>query len=81
MTDRCDRFEYVFQWTDFASTEHFKEKRRSYIIGIPDAQLVVDIDMPTPLPNKRTMANGPWEIRSVRAATGECSLRPVRPAS
>jgi hypothetical protein len=60
MKIQLDKLEYCFQWTEFAATEGFKEARRRYALtlgGRPTANLD---EMPTPLPNKRTI--GRWTL-------------------
>lgn len=54
--------EYWFKWTDFAATEDFLMARELYVdqvLGLPSTTLI-DVDMPTPLPSKRTI--GKWTL-------------------
>ncbi|KAI1420108.1 kinase-like domain-containing protein [Xylaria sp. FL1777] len=65
-----DKLEYNFQWTGFAARDDFKEERRLYVaraLGGP-AAADVDVEMPTPLPNKRTM--GRWTLGDALGAGG-----------
>ncbi len=55
MMIRLDRLEYIFQWTEFAATAEFKEARSRYVTRTIGGPTIVNIDMPTPLLNKRTM--------------------------
>ncbi|KAL8941859.1 MAG: hypothetical protein Q9216_002003 [Gyalolechia sp. 2 TL-2023] len=60
MKIRLDKLEYNFQWTDFAATGDFKKDRNRYVISILGGPKFVDIDIPTPLPNTRTI--GGWTL-------------------
>jgi hypothetical protein len=69
MMIRLDKLEYVFQWTDFAATADFKEARNRYVTRTIGGPAIVDIDMPTPLLNKRTM--GEWTLGDALGAGGQ----------
>ncbi|KAI3316751.1 kinase-like protein [Xylariaceae sp. AK1471] len=60
MNIRFDKLEYTFQWTDYAATGEFIRKRSEYVTGTLGGPLEVDVDMPTPLLNKRTI--GKWTL-------------------
>ena len=60
MIIRFDKLEYTFQWTGYAATEEFILDRTDYVTKDLDGPVQVDIDMPTPLPNRRTM--GKWTL-------------------
>ena len=60
MIIRFDKLEYTFQWTDYAATKAFMEERSAYVIKGLAGPEHVDVDMPTPVPNKRTM--GRWTL-------------------
>ncbi|KAL9014351.1 MAG: hypothetical protein Q9173_001000 [Seirophora scorigena] len=60
MKIRLDKLEYHFQWTGFAATDDFKKERNRYVTGILGGPRFVDIDIPTPLPNTRTI--GGWTL-------------------
>ncbi|KAI0410750.1 kinase-like domain-containing protein [Xylaria grammica] len=62
-----DKLEYTFQWTDYAATKGFIDDRARYVVGA-GGPLEVDIDMPTPLPNTRTM--GKWTLGKPLGAGG-----------
>ena len=65
-----NKLEYHFQWTEFAAKDNFKEARRRYMaraLGGP-AAANIDVEMPTPLPNKRTM--GRWTLGDALGAGG-----------
>lgn len=55
-----DKLQYIFQWTGFAATEEFKDIRPNYVASAIGASLDVDIDMPPPLINIRTI--GKWTL-------------------
>lgn len=60
-----DVLEYGLQYTSFARTEDFQEERRAYVgnhleSSALGASLDVSFDMPTPLPDKRTI--GQWTL-------------------
>ena len=63
-----DKLEYTFQWTDYAATEGFMDERSEYVIRSLRGPLAVDVDMPTPLPNRRTM--GRWTLGDPLGAGG-----------
>ncbi|PQE15615.1 ste kinase protein [Rutstroemia sp. NJR-2017a BBW] len=63
MKIQSDKLVYDFQWTEYASTEHFKLRRRDHIVSALNGgqrATDVDVEMPTPLPNRRTM--GKWTL-------------------
>lgn len=60
MIIRFDKLEYTFQWTEFAATKTFMQDRSDHVIKGLDGPEQVDIDMPTPLPNRRTI--GSWTL-------------------
>jgi hypothetical protein len=71
MKIQIDKLVYDFQWTEYASTEQFKFKRRRYmLLSLINGQQVpdVDVEMPTPLPNRRTM--GKWTLGDALGAGG-----------
>ncbi|KAL9026044.1 MAG: hypothetical protein Q9196_005233 [Gyalolechia fulgens] len=68
MNIRHDKLEYTFQWTDYAATEGFMRERSRYVISNLRGPLEVDFDMPTPLPNRRTM--GRWTLGDALGAGG-----------
>ena len=68
MNIRLDKLEYTFQWTDYAATEDFMEERSQYVIDTLGGPSTVDVDMPTPLPNRRTM--GRWTLGDALGAGG-----------
>ncbi|KAK2731287.1 hypothetical protein FQN57_003533 [Myotisia sp. PD_48] len=55
-----DKLEYHFQWTEFAASDHFKERRGNYVATYFNGPTIADFEMPTPLPNKRTI--GRWTL-------------------
>ena len=63
-----DKLEYTFQWTDYAATEDFMEERSLYVTRTLGGPLEVDVDMPTPLPNRRIM--GRWTMGDPLGAGG-----------
>ncbi|KAL8647821.1 MAG: hypothetical protein Q9210_005333 [Variospora velana] len=68
MNIRLDKLEYTFQWTDYAATEDFIGERSQYVTATLGGPLEVDFDMPTPLPNRRTM--GRWTLGDALGAGG-----------
>ncbi|KAF7872433.1 hypothetical protein EAF04_003354 [Stromatinia cepivora] len=71
MKIQLDKLVYNFQWTEYASTEHFKLRRRGYMVrALHGGQQAADVDveMPTPLPNRRTM--GKWTLGGALGAGG-----------
>ncbi|KAL8942609.1 MAG: hypothetical protein Q9211_001328 [Gyalolechia sp. 1 TL-2023] len=68
MNIRLDKLEYTFQWTDYAATELFIKRRTQYVTSTLGGPLEVDFDMPTPLPNRRTM--GRWTLGDALGAGG-----------
>jgi hypothetical protein len=68
MNIRLDKLEYTFQWSDYAATETFMEERRRYVARALGGPLQVDFDMPTPLPNRRTI--GKWTLGDALGAGG-----------
>lgn len=60
MIIRFDKLEYTFQWTDYAATKNFLQDRGNYVIKGLNGPVHVDVDMPTPLPNRRTI--GRWTL-------------------
>ncbi|KAI4266656.1 MAG: hypothetical protein L6R35_006924 [Caloplaca aegaea] len=68
MNIRLDKLEYTFQWTDYAATEDFMGERSQYVTSTLGGPLEVDFDMPTPLPNRRTM--GRWTLGDALGAGG-----------
>jgi hypothetical protein len=71
MKIQLDKLVYNFQWTEYASTEHFRLRRRNYVVrtlhgGQQAAN--IDVEMPTPLPNRRTM--GKWTLGGALGAGG-----------
>jgi hypothetical protein len=62
------KLEYVFQWTEFAATEGFKDHRSRYVTRALDSRPIVEFDMPTPLPNRRMM--GKWTLGDALGAGG-----------
>ena len=58
---RFDKLEYVFQWTKFVITVDFKKARHKYVTRMIDDSIIVDIDMPTSLFNKRTIDE--WTLK------------------
>lgn len=59
-----DKLQYVFQWTGFAATKEFRDIRINYVASAIGASLDVNIDMPTPLINCKTIR---WEIPLAKA--------------
>jgi hypothetical protein len=70
MTILLDKLEYHFQWTEYAAKDDFKKERRRYVARTLGGRVAVNIDveMPTPLPNKRTM--GRWTLGDALGAGG-----------
>ena len=68
MIIRFDKLEYTFQWTDYAATETFIDKRSQYVNQALGGPMQVDFDMPTPLPNRRTI--GSWTLGHALGAGG-----------
>ena len=69
MNVRLDKLEYLFEWTEFAATDEFKKARSGYVISNLGGPPIVDIDMPTPLPNRRTM--GKWTLGDALGKGGQ----------
>ncbi|KAK3385780.1 kinase-like domain-containing protein [Podospora didyma] len=70
MKIQLGKLEYHFQWTEFAAKDDFTVARRRYVaraLGGPPAASI-DVEMPTPLPNKRTM--GRWTLGDALGAGG-----------
>jgi hypothetical protein len=65
-----DKLRYQFQWTEFAAEDDFKEERRRHVVHALNrfATANVDVEMPTPLPNKRTI--GRWTLGDALGAGG-----------
>ena len=57
-----DKLAYVFQWTEFVITVDFKEVCHKYITDMIDNSIIVDVDMPTSLLNKKTI--GEWTLKN-----------------
>ena len=68
MKIQLEKFEYDFQWTEFAANEAFKEERHRYVTRTLGGPEFVAIDAPTPLPNRRTMGN--WTLGEALGAGG-----------
>lgn len=71
MKIQLDKLEYSFQWTKYAATEGFKVARRRYVVRALHGEnqaANTDIEMPTPLPNQRTM--GRWTLGDALGAGG-----------
>ncbi|KAI0453499.1 kinase-like domain-containing protein [Xylaria acuta] len=68
MNIRFDKLEYTFQWTDYAATEDFMKKRSKYVTSTLGGPLEVDVDLPTPLPNRRMI--GRWTLGEALGAGG-----------
>ncbi|KAI3338906.1 kinase-like domain-containing protein [Ustulina deusta] len=71
MKIQLDKLEYNFQWTENATTEDFKLARRRYVVrALRGGQQAanIDVEMPTPLPNRRTM--GKWTLGDALGAGG-----------
>ncbi|RMD44306.1 hypothetical protein DV735_g912, partial [Chaetothyriales sp. CBS 134920] len=53
-----DKLEYRFEWMEFATKDQFKQERRYYVDSAFGGAVStnVDVEMPTPLPSKRTIA-------------------------
>ena len=68
MKIRLDKLEYDFQWTEYAVTDDYKRERTRYVTRILGGPQFVDIDIPTPLPNTRTM--GVWTLGDPLGAGG-----------
>ena len=60
MKVRIDSLEYIFQYTDFASSEGFMGKREEYLTTTLGAPSSVVFDMPTPRRITRTI--GQWTL-------------------
>lgn len=60
MIIRFSKLEYTFQWTEYAATQDFIEDRTEYVTKDLNGPVQVDIDMPTPRPNRRTI--GTWTL-------------------
>ncbi|KAL8905547.1 MAG: hypothetical protein Q9207_002573 [Kuettlingeria erythrocarpa] len=60
MKIRLDKLEYDFKWTEFAATDDFKKDRNRYVTSVLGGPQFVDVDIPTPLPNTRTI--GGWTL-------------------
>ncbi|KAF2969142.1 hypothetical protein GQX73_g4381 [Xylaria multiplex] len=67
----CDKLEYNFQWTEFAAKHDFKEARKRYMARTFGelAAANMDIEMPTPLPNNRTI--GRWTLGEALGKGGQ----------
>lgn len=59
-----DKLEYIFQWTEYAATDAFSKDRIDYINNYLSGQSAgnIDVEMPTPLPNRRTIRK--WTLRN-----------------
>lgn len=71
MKIQLDKLEYNFQWTENAATEDFKSSRRRYVVrALHGGQQAanIDVEMPTPLPNRRTI--GKWTLGDALGAGG-----------
>jgi hypothetical protein len=62
MKIQFDKLQYYFKWTDYASTDGFTYNRKNYVNQHLNGASVADgnIEMPTPLPNMRTI--GKWTL-------------------
>ncbi|KAL8313033.1 hypothetical protein RB593_007307 [Gaeumannomyces tritici] len=60
MAIEFDKLKYLFQWTDWAATPAFNERRVDYLTGMLRGPQVVDFEMPTPLSSVRTI--GSWTL-------------------
>ncbi|KAF2812792.1 kinase-like protein [Mytilinidion resinicola] len=63
-----DKLEYHFQWEEFAAEDDFKKERGRYVARALGRPANIDVEMPTPLPNKRTM--GSWTLGDALGAGG-----------
>ncbi|KAI0965883.1 kinase-like domain-containing protein [Xylaria arbuscula] len=71
MKIQVEKFEYNFQWTEYAATDDFTLERRRYInrhFYSNQQGANIDIEMPTPLPDRRTM--GKWTLGGALGAGG-----------
>lgn len=60
MNIRVDKLEYILEYTDFAKTRTFVQKRLNYLTRIAGAPNSVIFEVPTPLRNTRTI--GQWTL-------------------
>lgn len=68
MKIQLDKLEYHFQWTEYAAKDDFMTERSGYVSLLPRGQPSATIEMPTPLPNKRTI--GRWTLGGALGAGG-----------
>ncbi|KAJ2981301.1 hypothetical protein NUW58_g6722 [Xylaria curta] len=68
MKIQLDKLEYTFQWTEYAATQNFIEERGRYVTTL-GGPAKVDVDMPTPLPNRTTI--GTWTLGDPLGAGGQ----------
>ena len=60
MKIRFDKLEYDFKYTSFTETNDFKTARDTYLTSVLNAPRRVDLEMPTPVLNTRTI--GQWTL-------------------
>lgn len=71
MKIQFDKLEYYFQWTEYAAIEGFKVARRRYVVRALHGEnqaANINIEMPTPLPNQRTIDR--WALGDALGAGG-----------
>ncbi|KAI0859240.1 kinase-like domain-containing protein [Xylaria cubensis] len=59
---KVDLLAYEFQYTDFASTNDFVDRRNNYLVSILNASPYRSFDMPTPRRNKKMI--GRWTLNN-----------------
>lgn len=69
MKIQLNKLEYDFQWSEFAAKDDFKQERRRYMSRALGGSQFAAIDMPTPLPNRRTM--GKWTLGDALGTGGQ----------
>jgi hypothetical protein len=71
MKIQLDKLEYHFQWTTFAATDNFKIERKRYVDRISGgiSPPYIDVEMPTPLPSRRTI--GKWTLGDALGVGGQ----------
>ncbi|KAF9729841.1 hypothetical protein PMIN01_11774 [Paraphaeosphaeria minitans] len=71
MKIQLDKLEYHFEWTKFAATDNFTAERKHYVDRIFGgvSPPYIDVEMPTPLLNKRMI--GKWTLGDALGAGGQ----------
>lgn len=75
-----DKLQYIFQWTDFAATEEFKDICIKYVASTIGASLNVDIDTPAPLINSRIIDKSALRDPLDKCGQGKAFLTRIRQA-